>query len=106
MVICAGGAIHRHHCSRSINTITARLSEEHRENLTKGGTFVKTAKPLAVRRECICEVSAPGLEDTLLFPAVVTFVATSAPGQDAGMGIEYRLSDAERRSVERIIDRL
>jgi molecular chaperone DnaK len=85
---------------------TARLGEEYRENLRKGGTFVKTAKPLAVGRECICEVSAPGLEDTLLFPAVVTFVATSAPGQDAGMGIEYRLSDAERRSVERIIDRL
>jgi type IV pilus assembly protein PilZ len=85
---------------------TARLGEEYRENLRKGGTFVKTAKPLAVGRECICEVSAPGLDDTLLFPAVVTFVATSAPGQDAGMGIEYRLSDAERRSVERIIDRL
>jgi type IV pilus assembly protein PilZ len=84
----------------------ARLGEEYRENLRKGGTFVKTAKPLAVGRECICEVSAPGLDDTLLFPAVVTFVATSAPGQDAGMGIEYRLSESERRSVERIIDRL
>ncbi len=84
----------------------SRLGEEYRENLRKGGTFIKTPKPLQVGRECICEVTAPGLDDTLLFPAVVTFVATSGPGQEAGMGIEYRLSDTERRSIERVIDRL
>lgn len=84
----------------------SRLGEEYRENLRKGGTFIKTPKPLAVGRECICEVSAPGLEEPLLFPSVVTFVATGGPGQEAGMGIEYRLSDADRRTIERLIDRL
>lgn len=84
----------------------SRLGEEYRENLRKGGTFIKTPKPLQVGRECVCEVSAPGLEEPLLFPAVVTFIATSGPGQEAGMGIEYRLSDTERRTIERLIDRL
>ncbi len=84
----------------------SRLGEEYRENLRKGGTFIKTPKPLSVGRECVCEVSAPGLDDALLFPAVVTFVATGGPGQDAGMGIEYRLSESERRLIERVIDRL
>ncbi len=84
----------------------SRLGEEYRENIRKGGTFIKTPKPLQVGRECICEVSAPGLEEPLLFPSVVTFVATSGPGQEAGMGIEYRLSDGERRAIERLIDRL
>ncbi|MSP55964.1 MAG: hypothetical protein EXR69_10230, partial [Myxococcales bacterium] len=52
----------------------SRLGEEYRENLRKGGTFIKTPKPLLVGRECVCEVSAPGLDEPLLFPAVVTFV--------------------------------
>lgn len=84
----------------------SRLGEEYRENLRKGGTFIKTPKPLSVGRECVCEVSAPGLDDALLFPAVVTFVATGGPGQESGMGIEYRLSDSERKVIERVIDRL
>lgn len=84
----------------------SRLGEEYRENLRKGGTFIKTPKPLGVGRECVCEVSAPGLDDTLLFPAVVTFVASAGPGQESGMGIEYRLSDLERSSIERVIERL
>ena len=75
------------------------------ENLRRGGTFIRTEKPLPVGRECLFEIAAPGLEEPLVFPAIVTFVATAAPGQEAGMGVEYQLDPAGRRAVEKVLNR-
>ena len=77
---------------------------EYRDNLRRGGCFVKTSKPLAVGRECDIEVRAPGLADPIRIPGVVTWSSrdqTSLPaGQSPGMGIEYRLDARARASVE------
>jgi type IV pilus assembly protein PilZ len=78
---------------------------EYRENLRRGGTFIRTEKPLPVGRECLFEIGAPGLDEPLVFPAVVTFVATAAPGQEAGMGVEYRLEGPDRSAIERVLNR-
>ena len=78
---------------------------EYRENLRRGGTFIRTEKPLPVGRECLFEIGAPGLDVPLVFPALVTFVATAAPGQEAGMGVEYQLDDNGRREIERVLNR-
>ena len=77
---------------------------EYRNNLRRGGCFVKTSKPLAVGRECDIEVRAPGLEDPIRIPGVVTWSSRGQSvlpaGQSPGMGIEYRLDARARASVE------
>ena len=83
---------------------------EYRENLRRGGCFVKTAKPLPVGRECRIEVRAPGLDAPLELAGVVTWSSVDQPmlpnGQDPGMGIEYRLNDRDRVEIERRLAQL
>ncbi len=80
---------------------------EYRENLRRGGAFIRTPKPLPLGRECIFEVRAPQLEAPLVFPGVVTWssqaLATLSAGQEQGMGIEYRMDDATLAKVERVL---
>jgi len=86
------------------------LVSEYRENLRRGGCFVKTTKPLPVGRECRIEVRAPGLDEPIRLLGVVTWSSanqpTLAPGQDPGMGIEYRLDDGGREELERVLSEL
>ncbi len=79
---------------------------EYRDNLRRGGTFIRTEKPLAVGRECVFEIDAPGLVEPLVFSAVVSWISNGRDGQAAGMGIEYRLSDPERADIDRLLSRL
>jgi len=83
------------------------MVQEYRENLRRGGCFVKTTKPLPVGRECVIEVRAPGMEEPLCLGGVVTWssvgLSTLPAGQDPGMGIEYRLDDLRRGEIERVM---
>jgi len=80
---------------------------EYRDNLRRGGCFVKTEKPLLIGRECEIEVRAPGLDEPLRFDGVVTWSsadqASLPPGQAPGMGIEYRMDDGRRHEIERLL---
>ena len=80
------------------------LVAEQRDNLRRGGCFVRSEKPLRVGRDCVIELRAPGLDGALQVPGQVTWSSadqpTLAPGQEPGMGIEYRLSGAERAAFE------
>ena len=66
---------------------------EYRRNIERGGAFIRTPKPLPVGRECLFEVRIPGVDESLVFPGVVTWssatLATLSAGQEDGMGIEY-----------------
>ncbi|MCB9779114.1 MAG: Hsp70 family protein [Alphaproteobacteria bacterium] len=86
------------------------MVSEYRENLRRGGCFVKTNKPLPVGRECVIEVRAPGLDEPLSLAGVVTWssVGLSAlpSGQDPGMGIEYRIDEGRRVEIENLLSSL
>jgi Tfp pilus assembly protein PilZ len=83
---------------------------EYRNNLRRGGCFVKTSKPLAVGRECDIEVRTAGLSEPICISGIVTWSSRNQevlpPGQSQGMGIEYRLDARARASVEDALDRL
>lgn len=84
------------------------MVREYSENLTKGGCFIKTSKPLAVGRTVLIEVRVPEIaEDPISIPGEVTWssrdLETLGPDQKAGMGIEYHL---DPNDVERIEARL
>jgi molecular chaperone DnaK len=83
--------------------------QEYRDNLARGGTFIRTPKPLAVGRECAFEVRIPGEDAPLVFEGVVTWSSASLPelsaGQEEGMGIEFRLDAAVRARMEALLAR-
>ena len=76
---------------------------EYTENLRKGGSFIKTSKPLPVGREVIIEVRVPAIaDDPIVIPGEVTWSSRDlenlGPDEVPGMGIEYRL-DAEGQAT-------
>ena len=76
---------------------------EYTENLRKGGSFIKTSKPLPVGREVIIEVRVPAIaDDPIVIPGEVTWSSRDldnlGPDEVPGMGIEYRL-DAEAQAA-------
>ncbi len=87
---------------------------DYTKNISKGGTFIRTSKPLEVGTEFVFKLFIPKLEEPLRIRGEVTWVITeqdcerAADGDcDPGMGIRfvYR-DDAERRTIEKTVERL
>jgi molecular chaperone DnaK len=81
------------------------VAREYMENLSKGGSFVKTSKPLAVGRQVTIEVRVPSIaDDPIVIPGVVTWSSRDldalGPDEVPGMGIEYSLDDITRAALE------
>ena len=84
---------------------------EYSENLRKGGTFVKTTSPLDEGRQCVFEISVPGVAKPVHLEGIVTWSSKGRfhleSGQEMGMGIEYVFSDpAARRELEGLLKQL
>ena len=83
---------------------------EYTENLRKGGSFIKTSKPLPVGREVIIEVRVPAIaDDPIVIPGEVTWSSRDlenlGPDEVPGMGIEYRLdADAQAALQSRLAE--
>jgi uncharacterized protein (TIGR02266 family) len=87
----------------------AAMVREYRENLSKGGCFIKTSKPLAVGRAVLIEVRVPGIEDEpISIPGEVTWSSRDVdqlePDQKPGMGIEYHLDAMTSAAVKARLD--
>lgn len=85
---------------------------DYTKNISKGGTFIKTTKPLEVGTEFIFKLFVPKLEDPLRLRGQVMWVVPEEKGggeegHEPGMGIRfvYR-DDDERRAVEETVERL
>ena len=78
---------------------------EYTDNLRKGGSFIKTSKPLPVGREVVIEVRVPAIaDDPIVIPGEVTWssrdLSNLGPDEVPGMGIEYSIDDAARAALE------
>ena len=70
---------------------------EYRRNLQRGGTFIKTRKPLDVGRDCVLHLTVPGFDAPIEVQGTVVWSSKGqqiGPGQDEGMGIKYDPADA------------
>jgi len=83
---------------------------EYRANLSRGGCFVRTTKPLSLEREVSIEVRVAGLDEPLTIPGIVTWSSVNStelePGQEEGMGIEYQIDAGEVARITAVLDRL
>jgi type IV pilus assembly protein PilZ len=101
----------RHHITlrvdyKRMNTFFA----DYAKNISKGGTFIRTSKPLDVGTEFVFVLSIPGQAEQLqLHGEVMWTVAESQATEQraAGMGIRFRFEDdSERKELEDFVEKL
>jgi len=83
---------------------------DYTKNISKGGTFIRTSKPLKVGTEFVFVLSLPTLNEHLQLNGEVMWVVTDEQATDdepAGMGIKFRFdSDEDRVKVDQFVERL
>jgi type IV pilus assembly protein PilZ len=96
---------------KRLNTFFA----DYTKNISKGGTFIKTAKPLDIGTEFVFVLSLPTNETQLKLRGKVIWVTSEAQAQVStdperrtpGMGIRFLfVDDSERRALDDIVERL
>jgi len=91
---------------KRLNTFFA----DYTRNISKGGTFIRTDRPLDVNTEFVFALSIKGIDEPLRLRGRVRWIvqpkdATSE--SPAGMGIEFMYrDDGERRATEAIVEKL
>lgn len=84
---------------------------DYTKNISRGGTFIKTDKPLPIGTEFVFKLSAPGTPEPLALRGRVQWILTAedaaAQAQEPGMGIGFvYASEAERERVIAIVEAL
>ncbi len=83
---------------------------DYTKNISRGGTFIGTAKPLSMGTEFVFALDVPTLQEPLRLKGRVIW--TTGPedatrANPAGMGIEFQYQDdEERRATEAVVERL
>src|SRR5580658_9833590 len=83
---------------------------DYAKNISKGGTFIRTGKPLDVGTEFVFVLSIPGQTDQLQLHGEVMWTVDdehATAEQPAGMGIRFRFTDeSERQQLEGFVGKL
>lgn len=91
---------------KRLNTFFA----DYTRNISKGGTFIRTDKPLDINTEFVFALTIKNVPDPLRLRGRVRWIvrpADATPESPAGMGIEFMYrNDAERRATEEVVEKL
>jgi type IV pilus assembly protein PilZ len=84
---------------------------DYTKNISKGGTFIKTARPLSVGSRCQFAFALPALPDPLMLEGEVAWILTPGEAQqrdaEAGMGIRFVFRDAAaQRELAGLVERM
>ncbi len=78
---------------------------DYTKNISKGGTFIKTKKPLPIGTRFLFKLSVPNREAP--FELLGEVVWSKAEAEEPGMGIRFIYSgDNQRTEFERVVERL
>jgi type IV pilus assembly protein PilZ len=91
---------------KRLNTFFA----DYTRNISKGGTFIRTERPLDVTTEFVFALTIRGLAEPLRLHGRVKWIVSptdATPSSPAGMGIEFMyVNEEERRATESIVEKL
>jgi len=90
---------------RRLNTFFA----DYTKNISRGGTFIGTEKPLSVGTEFVFALGVPGMPEPLRLRGKVIWVTPlheATKANPAGMGIEFQYDAAERLAKETSVERM
>jgi len=83
---------------------------DYTKNISKGGTFIKTSRPLPVGTRFLFALAVPALSEPVTLDGEVTWVLKEEAveeGQDPGMGIRFLFaSSTQRLDFEALVERL
>jgi type IV pilus assembly protein PilZ len=84
---------------------------DYTKDLSKGGTFIKTARPLPVGTRCHFAFTVPALSDPLMIEGEVSWIRSpeeaAAGDEDAGMGVKFMFAGAAaQKTFEALVERL
>ena len=85
---------------------------DYTKNISKGGTFIKTERPLPLGTEFVFRLHIPSRSEAVELRGAVAWINTKArlerPEQaDPGMGIQFVYeNDAEKKELEDIVEAL
>ena len=84
---------------------------DYTKNISKGGTFIKTPRPLPIGSRCQFSFTLPALSDPLVLEGEVTRVVTPEEAQarsdDAGMGLRFVFKDAAaQKEFEDLVEKM
>ena len=84
---------------------------DYTRNISKGGTFIKTARPLPIGTRFLFALVVPALSEPVQLDGKVTWIlpaeAAVPRGEDPGMGIRFLFRDAQaRRDFEELVERM
>ncbi len=90
---------------RRLNTFFA----DYTKNISHGGTFIKTQKPLDIGTNFVFNLYVPTLEEPIVLSGSVQWIIQpdDPSGQQPGMGIQFVYEDnGERTAVESKVEKL
>ena len=85
---------------------------DYTKNISKGGTFIKTDRPLKVGTEFVFKLFVPAQQDPFTLRGQVAWVNTEAESQrpevaEHGMGIKFLyVDDAQKQKFESLVELL
>lgn len=82
---------------------------DYTRNISKGGTFIRTERPLPVGTEFIFALTIPGLDEPLRLKGRVQWISPPEGGDErgTGMGIEFVYAvESEHQAVADIVEGL
>ncbi len=86
------------------------LLSDYTQNISRGGTFIRTDRALDVGTVLSFTIRAPGLGEPIMLRGVVRWVidaSQAGPGRPSGMGIAFSYDSAvQRKAIEGRLDRL
>jgi len=86
------------------------LLSDYTHNISRGGTFIRTERPLPVGTVLSFTIRAPRLGEPIVIRGAVRWVVEvggARPGRPAGMGISFVYDSPEgKESIEGRLDRL
>lgn len=91
---------------RRLNTFFA----DYTKNISRGGTFIKTPKPLGIGTDFVFKLSIPTLNEPIVLTGQVQWIVTpeeAGPGEQPGMGIKFKYSTKEEQdAIDQVVEKL
>jgi type IV pilus assembly protein PilZ len=83
---------------------------DYTKNISKGGTFIKTSRPLPVGTRFLFALAVPALSEPVTLDGEVTWILggeRAGSGEEPGMGIRFVFaSDDQRTDFEALVERM
>jgi type IV pilus assembly protein PilZ len=86
---------------KRLNTFFA----DYTKNISRGGTFIKTSRPLPIGTEFLFKLFVPGRDEPLTIHGEVQRIIAESPDEEAGMAIRFVYREGDPQvEIARVVE--